>query len=1214
MTRTELDRLMERAEGETLDFKRDAYDLQEDRNSFIKDVLAMANTPREGDAHIVLGVQWTAENGHTIVGLREQFDDSQFQGAFGQDRVQPRVRFTYHPYELDGKKVGVLQIPPETDGPYTSVKDFGSFLQAGTVYYRRGTTNERAVGAELKKVADWFAGRCTQYPQVGVHNPWKYFIDSVHSFAPTRSYIFAADRIPVDTNAPLHALALVPWRGVIDFDPASDERGLLHAIANSLGKHRVIHRIVRREYGVHAAPGTHWFLARGLLGRQETLADGDHRSWLRMYKPELGKQLSDLAAAVSPMPVTVVVAWSDPSLRNHLRTLVEEVHGAFGDAGEVTVVSSDGASLEEICRETDVTFVQMGLRSLCAGIACHFADLQGAEEGRYVLPMSDGAAIEIGTEDRLWFSEDIDVLYRGTGLQGGDLPDEFRRGADVSWRNLQLRHDCDREVTASLRAQVESDLQTRQTVRINLYHAPGAGGTTVGRRIAWDIHDMRPVCILRKCNARFTAERIAKVSALTGSALLLLVDGGQHSERDIDDLYEYLRAGQTPVVLLQVLRRFQSPGRGKSRQFWLSDVLTDAEADSFRDAYTRTSPAKGNELKELASKRGDRTRIAFFFGLAALGQDFRGLHSYVKTRIERLTDDQKRILIYISLAHYYGQQSVPAQAFASLLKLPRSRSLEFTDVFKDRGVPALELLVETQKGEWRATHQLIALEILQQSLAPQESQEQNKVWRQNLSDYAKDFAALCRGEGHAPSERLLELARRVFIYRDNTELLGTERAGQKQFAQLIDEIPSEYGRINVLRHLTELFPLEPHFHAHLGRYLGLRGDIDEALKALDTAVSLQPNDHVLHHMRGMIFRYAIKGIVSPSRNMEKILEYAKKASESFEKARQLSPDLEHGYISEVQMLLAVLDCAGATGGDSVRDVLARPETDAFLKGAMDRAEDLLDRVQHLYAGEEPSEYVVDCRARLDRIYGDYQTALQAWDSLLARGNVTKPPLRRQIVWTILHRSKGAWQDLRTKDVDRIGRLLRENLEEDPNDSASLRLWLRLIRQAQTAPSLDSVIEKVAYWKANTGALDAAYYLYVLYALRALEGSGQALADAERALEACRSLARFRRDRTRSFEWIGPGEGVHRLLHQSRLGEWKGDFWESTGLLERLTGRVASIEAPQKGSVELHGGLKAFFVPARANLSLGRDENVLITCYVGFSYDGPRAWNVTRENV
>lgn len=1202
--------LISRAEGETLDFKEDGYDLVGARNVFIRDVLAMANTPRHEAAHIVFGVRWTPESGSTVVGLGRQLDDAELQDALGHGRAQPNPRFTYTPLNFEGKQVGVLEVPVASDGPYTPVKDYEG-LQAGTIYYRRGTQNARAVGAELARIFMWFQTGDVGVPADVTDDAWRRLFEAVRSFETGTTYLLAADRIPSTSTAPVHALGLPPWRAVLDFDPDSDTSGLLSCVSGPIGHHRVVHRLVRGEYRVQPEPGTHWFFARGLSGRGDTLALGSHKDWLKSYKRELSQQLERLASAVSPSPVVALLLWSETGLRSHLRTLIEELHGAFGEAVEVVVAATDSPCFEALVEDSGATFVRIDLRSLCSGIAVHYADLHSPGEERCILPSSSGAPVELEANDWLWLSEDLELVHRRTGLDGDDQASAFRRGAEVGWRNLHLRHDCDRETTPMVRAQVEVELRRRQTVRVNLYHAPGAGGTTAGRRVAWDLHERVPVASLKRGDPRDTAERIGKVAALTESPVLVIVDGGEHAERDIDDLYEFLRATQTPAVLLQVLRRFKKQTTGK-RQFWLDAQLSDAEADRFRDAYGQVVPEKRKQLAELARHR-DAQRNAFFFGLTAFGKDFRGLSRHVERRITGLTDDQRRLLGYVAIAHYYGQQSVPAQAFAPLLGLPRSKVLDLTAALADIASRALELLVEQHPGEWRAVHHLVALEIMQQVMAPTTAQDRSAVWRQNLSAWGKDFATFCRGEEHTTSDRLLELVRRVFVYRDNVEVLGTERAAQRRFAHLVEDVPSRHGRIDILRHLTDCFPLEAHFHAHLGRFLGLNEEFSEALESIDFAISLQPADHILHHMRGMVLRQRLRAEADARAGIGQLVETAQKASESFEEARRLGPDVEHGYISEVQMLVYLVDRARAGKRDVVRDVLARPDAQPFLKGALDRAEDLLDRVQHLYAGEGMSRYALDCRARLQGIYRDYQGALQAWDNLLSRPEVAKPTVRRQIVWTILRRHGGAWAELNQKEADRARRLLEENLEEEVNDSSSLRLWLRAIRVSRTAPSLDSVIERVGYWKANTGSLDAAFYLYVLHTLLALEGSAQALADAERALDECRAIARFRRDRTRSFEWIGEGDGVKALVHQSRLGEWKDDFWESTGALTRLGGRIASIDGPQKGSVELAGGVRAFFVPGRAGFHLGRDENLPVTAYVGFSYDGPRAWDVSRSD-
>ena len=95
---------------------------------------------------------------------------------------------------------------------------------------------------------------------------------------------------------------------------------------------------------------------------------------------------------------------------------------------------------------------------------------------------------------------------------------------------------------------------------------------------------------------------------------------------------------------------------------------------------------------------------------------------------------------------------------------------------------------------------------------------------------------------------------------------------------------------------------------------------------------------------------------------------------------------------------------------------------------------------------------------------------------------------------------------------------------------------------------------------------------------------------------------------------GRGQALPRLVHQSRLGDWDRDqdFWNNTGPLTLVSGRVARINGPQAGFIELAGGLEAFFVPAKSGFSPG-SENTPVLAFLGFSYDGPRAWDILRDD-
>ena len=97
---------------------------------------------------------------------------------------------------------------------------------------------------------------------------------------------------------------------------------------------------------------------------------------------------------------------------------------------------------------------------------------------------------------------------------------------------------------------------------------------------------------------------------------------------------------------------------------------------------------------------------------------------------------------------------------------------------------------------------------------------------------------------------------------------------------------------------------------------------------------------------------------------------------------------------------------------------------------------------------------------------------------------------------------------------------------------------------------------------------------------------------------------------KNFTAFGLGLGMKQLIHQDMLGEWdrEKDFWSKTSQLRQLEGVVANVKGPQAGDIELAGGLKAFFVPGQ-DFSYGHAENVRVKFYLGFSYEGLRAWSV-----
>jgi hypothetical protein len=1207
----EIDDLLMRAESETLDFKEAAYQLTDtrQRNTFLKDLLCLANEPRTSSAFIVLGVRWTPEAGSIVVGLDKALEDVPFHNALDGGNLTPKPTLHYHNYKHNGKWIGVIEIPVSSEGPYSSLKTLEDGPVAGVIYCRNGSRNTPATGNKLRAITEWFAGRSDTFtPSATESHIWSEFYDGAHRFRSDRTYILVTDRIPTEASDALIGLASVPWRAVLDFDPHSATNGLLSIIEPVLNKTRLIHRIVKGERVIEPEPGVHWFFAQGLVGRQESMVSStDHRSWVREYQRELMIQLELIAKVVSPRPITVVVIWNSHSEYRKLNTLLELLQSMFQSLADTIVASLSGTDLQRVAEESGAKFIPLATRVLAAGLYAKLEQL-AASHGSSNLPMRAGASYALSTSDALWMAENFEVLYQDLPLGAEESAEVFRRGGTVTWKDLDLHQDCDRDINAALRAQIEYDLNSRDAVRLNLYHAPGAGGTTVGRRIVWDVHTTFPSLLLNHYAPRQTAERLARISALTELSVLVLVDGSEHSQREIDELLRELQALQAPAVIFQVLRRFDRLNAGK-RQFWLSESLNQREADRFTHVYSLAKPESTPALKKLAY--GDeRYRTAFFFGLTAYDRQYRGLSSYVSFRLNGTSAEQRAILEIIALAHYYGQQAIPTQYFAPAALMPPSQNVEFERFF-DIAPGALELLVH-EPASARASHFLVAQEMLQQLLAPEQNDDRAQIWKQALSRAAKRFLAFSSANLDIVSEDMLELVRRMFIYRDNEQVIGTERSASARFANLIEDIPSNAGRVEVLRELTTCFPEEAHFHAHFARFLAMTmHDFEDARREAGLATNLKENDPTIYHVQGMICRYEITSLIEERRDIDAIIPIARDGQVFFEKARSLRPDLEHGYISEIQMLIRVFDYA--KHDREFANVISDHKDGAFFRQAVQRCEDLLRNVEDLNLDGEPSGFVLDCRAKLDSVYGDYSKALQTYNNLLDRSDVAHATIRRSIVYTLLRRRRGRWDDLNERELLRAVELLESNLEADSGESATLKLWLRAIRFLRLPPSLEAVIERVAYWRANTGELDAVFYLYVLNVLKAIEGSSQALVDASRAIEECKSIARFRADRVRSIEWVGMDDGIRRLCHQSRLGKWSNDFWENESALQLIEGTIVTVEGRQRGSIEIDGGVTAFFVPTRAEAGDRpvdfRDVNKRVSFVLGFTYDGPRAWRV-----
>lgn len=150
-----LEELLKQSESAFLEFK-EQVDLESNRGKakFIKEVLALANSPIS-PSYLLLGVQ---DKTKKITGI-EDIADERLQNIIAE-WCRPPVDFDFHVIELQGKKVGILEIFggdvlytfsrstsfEDTDGKFKPVTE-------NQVFIRRGSTTDEATLPEIIEIA-----------------------------------------------------------------------------------------------------------------------------------------------------------------------------------------------------------------------------------------------------------------------------------------------------------------------------------------------------------------------------------------------------------------------------------------------------------------------------------------------------------------------------------------------------------------------------------------------------------------------------------------------------------------------------------------------------------------------------------------------------------------------------------------------------------------------------------------------------------------------------------------------------------------------------------------------------------------------------------------------------------------------------------------------------------------------------------------------------
>jgi Putative DNA-binding domain len=152
-----IESLLYQSEGTALDFKRYQYPFlnhatEDQKSELLKDILAFANSFRQTDAYIIIGVKESVNGDREVFHIEDDdhFDDAKLQ-QFVNGKTNRPVEIAYEVHHYEGKNLGVIRIAKQ-ERPIYSKKNYGNKVKQDLVYYRLGSSTAIANPDDIAKM------------------------------------------------------------------------------------------------------------------------------------------------------------------------------------------------------------------------------------------------------------------------------------------------------------------------------------------------------------------------------------------------------------------------------------------------------------------------------------------------------------------------------------------------------------------------------------------------------------------------------------------------------------------------------------------------------------------------------------------------------------------------------------------------------------------------------------------------------------------------------------------------------------------------------------------------------------------------------------------------------------------------------------------------------------------------------------------------------
>lgn len=816
----------------------------------------------------------------------------------------------------------------------------------------------------------------------------------------------------------------------------------------------------------------------------------------------------------------------------------------------------------------------------------------------------------------------VEIVYPGAQNNQSNYTDgeEFYKGNEITWLDLEQKKDVEWRGYENWKKIILKKLQTERISECMLLHGAGAGGTTLSKRLMWDIKDINPTLRIRKYSHN-TVNVIIDIYRKTGKCVFVVLEMGSTiiSEEEFEIMKTMVNAQSCHALFLKVERTMSNDDVEKS-EIYLSEDLEEQDAKKFHDIYyTKTENIERHKyLDEITYNfMEDEWRgqcCPFFYGFYTFQEEYQGLGRFLMTSIERCDEKIKRILADLSIITIYSQNI--CMSYEEIAKRLELEEVNLVDIFKKLDDAIGKILVQKSKG-FRICHSLIAKKLLE--LIYSEYKLHNERLYYATINFIDNMSVIYDKE--MDREYIDKIFKELFIDRSYID------GEQQKFAPLISDFDKHSSKINVFNKLIEMYKDNPHYYNHLGRlqvYLEDSMQFDKAIGHLKKAISIanEKNLSQVPHYTTLGCIYS-KKVIYEMDGGEKTIENLVdgiavdfgNANDCFKQARILKENSTYAYFPNILMICNVVKKISRITKGGLKSLLRNDIFEKWYNCYSGVAVQLFEQMKR-NCDEELSE---ELRKKAEDELTVLKENINEMKNKLLRKRSLGGGLRecsnlgRTISMLLYMKNDFKWEGMETEDLLFAEKEMEKILEGGEYKYNDVVVWFNIYRQMNNFD-----IDKAKRYILDY--MDETYYKnYIMWILSFLQYEKGILAysKVDSYLKECRyskQIAENNIRTTRNIDAYTLDETEFPIRKMNSIRIEKGEYLD----LKTFKGQIIDIDGTVKGKIRMDGldDIVVTFIPSFTvgdeKREFTRDDiSSRVEFKLAFTYSGYRALDPQR---